>query len=47
MHIYRSYRPDGSRQEVAIKNNSVIRLDEELLSSPVDLQKMILRGILQ
>ena len=33
-----SYRTDGPRQEVASKNNSVKRLDEELLSILVDLQ---------
>ena len=33
-----SYRTDGPRQEVLSKNNSVSRLDEKLLSIPVDLQ---------
>ena len=33
-----SYRTDGPRQEVGSKNNSVSRLDEELLSILVDLQ---------
>ena len=33
-----SYRTDGSRQEVVSQNNSVSRLDEELISVLVDLQ---------
>ena len=33
-----SYRTDGPRQEVASKNNSARRLDEELLPILVDLQ---------
>ena len=33
-----SYRTDGPRQEVASKNNSASKLDEELLSILVDLQ---------
>ena len=33
-----SYRKDGPRQEIVSKNNSVSRLDEELLSVLVDLQ---------
>ena len=33
-----SYRRDGPRQEVVSKNNSVSRLDEELLLILVDLQ---------
>ena len=33
-----SYRTDGPRQEVASKNNSASRLNEELLPILVDLQ---------
>ena len=33
-----SYRINGSRQEIVSKNNSVSRLDEELISILVDLQ---------
>ena len=34
-----SYRIDGSRQDVVSKNNSVSRLDKELISILVDLQR--------